>query len=90
MWQAMILGREPEFADLDQADELLGLIARLNNEVAGQLGSGEFLPLGWCCGYLAGSSSRAISTWSGEKVPKGNVITDPSKQTARALTAPGA
>jgi uncharacterized protein len=63
-------GEEPDFETIEQAQEVMGRIMRLNNDVAGRLADGEFDPLfveetlanghtvldphGWCEGFVRG------------------------------------
>lgn len=63
-------GAEPDFASMEQAQEVMGQIMRLNNDVALFLSAGDFDPLfmeetlidgevllapcGWCEGYVQG------------------------------------
>jgi uncharacterized protein len=63
-------GTEPEFETMDAAQEVMGQIMRLNNDVAGRLADGDFGPLfmeetlanghtvldphGWCEGFVRG------------------------------------
>lgn len=63
-WQPTLFGGQPEFQSMAEAQEILGLLMRLNNEVAGELQSRSFMPLGypdpedierWCEGYLRGA-----------------------------------
>jgi len=76
-------GEEPEFETMDQAQEVMGQIMRLNNDVAGRLADGDFDPLfveetlanghtvldphGWCEGFVRGMQLQP-DAWRGEEL----------------------
>lgn len=71
-WQPLLFGGPPQFESLEQAQEVFGLLTRMNNEIAHDLLVGSFEPLGypdpldlerWCVGYLAGA--RLDPAWVG-------------------------
>jgi len=63
-------GEEPQFANMGQAQDVMGMMMRLNNDVAAKLAEGDFDPLfmeetlvngttlldphGWCEGFVRG------------------------------------
>jgi uncharacterized protein len=70
-WLAQVWGgEEPAFSSLEEAQDIVGMIMRLNNDVAARLSMGEFdpvfmeemrgdgkmalAPFGWCFGFVQG------------------------------------
>jgi uncharacterized protein len=71
-WQPILFGGGPEFQSMIEAQEIIGVLMRLNNEIASALQSRSFVPLGypdpedverWCEGYLRGA--RLDDAWWG-------------------------
>lgn len=64
VWMRTLLGEEPNFQSQAQAEEVMGLMMRLYNQINDELRAGEFIPMDdqdddalrdWCGGYLEGA-----------------------------------
>ncbi len=83
-WIPVVWGdQEPEFANMDQAQDITGMMMRMNNDVASWLADGIFEPLfmeetlangtvildphGWCEGFVRGMQLQPDS-WRDEEL----------------------
>jgi uncharacterized protein len=73
-WQPIVFGGEPSFESMDEAQEMMGLLMRLNNQISDELHAGAFVPLGypdeeviegWCSGYIRGA--RLEDSWKDDE-----------------------
>ncbi len=76
-------GEEPDFETLEQAQDVMGMIMRLNNDAVGRLSDGDFDPLfmeetlanghpvldphGWCEGFIRGMQLQA-EAWDSDEL----------------------